>query len=228
MKALPSLAAAVALCALAGSASAQVITTTGNVARIDAPGSSVTADGQVDENALAGDATAFLWREQDFSLLGSNVTLDHMGAGPVTSGADLVGGTRYAGTFVESYYFLHDPLDPNGAPEEFSITFAKEIVGVMVTAASLEGSDSEFATTEFGTSGNRGFDLGNAVNAFPVSDDRHTLTLVSNGGFDTSQVRVLLNPEPSTLALLGLGGLGLGFVAERRRRRRKQKTARAS
>lgn len=61
------------------------------------------------------------------------------------------------------------------------------------------------------------------ANYYPLTNGSHIVTLQvtdSYGGVDTESFTLTVVPEPSTLAMVGLGAAGIGFIARKRRRRK--------
>ena len=89
-------------------------------------------------------------------------------------------------------------------------------------------SDGTFAPTSLTYNGlsARQYELGTGSNRdrYSISSDGRTLTIIQtrSGGNGVDQLRILVNPEPGTAALVGVGVVGrLGLVVRRRRRRRR-------
>ena len=61
------------------------------------------------------------------------------------------------------------------------------------------------------------------ANYYPLTNGSHIVTLQvtdSYGGVDTDSFTLTVVPEPSTLAMVGLGAAGVGWMARKRRRRK--------
>lgn len=135
--------------------------------------------------------------------------------------ADLHAGTIASGTVVD-VHLLH--FDPVNVPVRLSgsVTFAKQIIGLSLSRASLTASDAVGAPgTAYPSAASanfREFEFGPgtaAGDSATISADRHTLT-VSLGVTDYyDQVRVFTSvPEPSTA---GLSVAGLLLILLRHR-----------
>lgn len=236
MKAPFNIAVALALLAYAamtavhGPAHAQVTITgtTGNVSEIAPPNVAVigNADGDLDEDEQTSNGNAFIWLEAAIGSTGSAQTVTHVNTGTVSASSQYSGGTMQANQDSASYYFLYDRVSGTSS-ESITITFNVEIFGVIATDTDLVNSDAEWENPTFGTwtgptTNGRQFDVDGTGYDFTISNDRHTLTInIGAAGGDTEHLRILLNPEPSTLALFALGGVGMvGMVRRRKRRRR--------
>ena len=173
--------------------------------------------------AFQSDSDIQTFIEQQRLVLTSSVKVDDTASGTFTSDASLVSGTIAANTSVDSYFFHSDPVSANQIFSG-SVTFTTAILGVIVLSDSLSATDSLLGhpgTTYPTGDGGRGLELSTTQDFFTLSADKKTLTFQFNTHENVDEVRVLTAPttvpEPSSLALLGLGTLVLTGVASRRR-----------
>jgi hypothetical protein len=160
-----------------------------------------------------------------------------------TGSVAMNGGRLAAGVTVESYYLMWNPFDagrvvtipatqPGGATTVLTITFSKRIVGIIATKSRLDSTDATFQYpgTTFTTNAYRGINDPSSVQSDAVLLDS-TRTVLTIHRWNTADnyddsIRILVNPEPSTLVLFGAAAAGLFAVSRRRARRRSMRTAR--
>jgi len=220
-------AGALALC-VGGPATAQagISSTSGAVSVISHP------TGTLNGNTLESDTAIYVWFERTIVSPGSQ-SLDHVGAGTVANGGAFGSNLPSPGTVtrdVMDSYVVHFDQDNSvgsgGVSLNGTIRFDRPIIGVWFSSSGLSGSDTTWAPSglTYGTFTARPFELGSTpvTDRFNISSDLRTLTILNVyiNGNGTDQLRVLVNPEPSSLALMGLGLAGIGGLVLRRRRRR--------
>jgi hypothetical protein len=219
----------VVACSTAGHSA--IVGTTGQIQLIARPES-------VLNNDLVSDATAVAFNELQFVTLSESVPVDMAGPGTY-SNANPPGASSAAipqGTLVHSYYLHADSVSgAAGAPIVFdgTITFDSRILGIQVRSATLDaGIDPLGAFDVFYpfTVGRSGLEFeptggGSGLDTITLSGDRHTVTIHLQTTGQTDQVRIITSvPEPSSLALIGIGGLSLIACLRRRRRERRFST----
>lgn len=211
-------AAALAVVIQASAAGATPIGFSGAVTIIAAP-----ADAQL--HALESDTAAPLFNEVTNLLLALPLLVDITTTGTFDTVASPTPGSIAAGTAVDSYYLITDPV---GAPTTFSrrylgsITFSTDILGIVAlnTYASSDpivGHPGTLYTNHAGIA----IDFG-VPDVLVLSADRRTVSfdLTSGPGADNFRVITAATPvpEPASMLLLISGLVG---VATRLRRRRK-------
>ncbi len=220
-------ACAVALIAFSAPsrAFAGVVSTSGTITQITTP------SGTLAGGTLESDATAYFWFENTVTGAQS-VSVNHRGSGTVNSAGTANPGTLNA-TFVRSYMTHFDKVGSTAGVfvtlSNMSITFDEEIIGIIFNTTTLGNTDGTYGpsglTYSYVAANSRGYELGTGATGdrFSISADRHTITILNIGtaaaGID--ELRILLNPEPGTFALSGLGVALLGGLVVRRRRRRR-------
>jgi hypothetical protein len=125
-------------------------------------------------------------------------------------------GTEFNSTFIHSDHPGREVIIDG------FVTFDAPILGVIVLTSSLNATDPILGHPgtlyPTGTDPERGYE--NDGDSVTLSADRRTLTLHVDVIGPSDQLRVLTAvPEPSTLALLGLGAFGLAASRWRRKRR---------
>ena len=120
------------------------------------------------------------------------------------------GGSIAAGTIVDSFLLhfapLGQPKKSEGVTLNASITFAGEILGLLLRNPTLVAADSAFGHfAAYPDSGQRGPDR--AEDVITLSADRRTLTVSLSEWNDLDQFRIVTMavPEPATWTLAALG-----------------------
>ena len=153
------------------------------------------------------------------TVLFSDLALDHVASGLVNHESLLVPGFVSAGTAVQSYLFHADSVAGFDALLSGYVVFDQPILGVLITTASMNGTDDFLGRpgVTYGNSPGRRLELPpGSLDTFEISADRTRLdfTLKFNLAYD--EIRIITAvPEPGSLALLSL----MGFTGMRRRRR---------
>ncbi len=207
-----------------GSAVAQagITGSTGAVNVRAAPG------GTLSDGSLESDTQIQVWFESRVGNAGSQ-SFDHVGAGLVNN-PFVIGANRPSPSTVivgeGLSYMIHidQTTDTTAINYSGTVTFSAPILGVWFTTGGLGGSDAQWkpAGLTIGTLTNRNWDLSpnGAARDFTISTNLRTLTInQQNGVNEIDQIRVLINPEPSSAMLAGLGVLGLAALVRRRRKR---------
>jgi len=182
--------------------------------------------GTLSDGSLESDTQIQVWFESRISSPGAQ-NMDHVGAGLVDS--TIFGNLPTAGTVTPGEalsYFVHIDQTTDAANIQYtgSVTFSAPILGLWFSTGGLGGSDAQWkpAGLGFGTQTNRNWDLFpfGAARNFTISANQRTLTInQENLPNEIDQIRVLVNPEPSSAILAGLGVLGLAALVRRRRKR---------
>ena len=203
----------------ATTASAGIASTSGAISVITHP------TGTLASNNLESDTAIYAWFEQTIVNPGTQ-TLDHRGAGTVNSTGSANAGGATPG-LAESYIVHFDQAGGGSASiSGASITFEEAIIGVWHTTGGLSGSDGQWTPTglTYGALTARRYELGTSSNGdrYSISTDLRTITILNTYtvGNGVDELRILVNPEPSTIALMGIRVLGLASIVRRRRRRR--------
>lgn len=211
---------------LALTSQAQAITLSGQVEEI-APPPSNAQFGQFESNDFAR-----FWVEQLGVVIGGPLSVDvipfqNNPSGIYDSGLPGVQAT-WAGILGADHlynsYFLH--ADKDGALQVFSgsITFDFPIAGIIFKGSTLNATDAALGApgTLYANGDLRTFELDSAINFFTISPDLKTLSFETRVPHDIDNIRIVTHaPEPSSMALLGLGIAGV--ISSRRRRAKAEK-----
>lgn len=219
-----ALASGALLATLCGSmADAGITTSTGAVNVRTAP------TGTLNASTLESNTNIEVWFERVIVNPGAQ-SLDHVGAGlvdnPLPIGLNQPNPRTITVGEALSYFIHVDQVDGSGNTTfSGSITFSAPIIGVWYTGGGLGGGDAQWAPggLTYGNPGTRGWELSAGTEDFTISADFRTLTInnsVGDGQMD--QIRVLVNPEPGSGLLAGLGVLGLAAFVRRRRKKRRR------
>ncbi|HEY4310200.1 MAG TPA: PEP-CTERM sorting domain-containing protein [Pirellulales bacterium] len=188
----------------------------------------IPAPANVTPGNLESDKRIRVFAEQQHLTLAHDLAVDITvpGTSPAGGVPNLSIGSIAAGTLVDSYLLHFDDAGTPGDPVHItgSIAFSDDILGIIVLAQSLDGTDAYPGLTTtiypFGDAA-RGLELhdGNGSDSITFSTDLHTIALDFHNIKNTDEVRVITAstvPEPSTFALTVVAGLGL-FLWLRRR-----------
>lgn len=188
----------------------------------------------VQEGAVESDSVARLFLEREGFALPSDLDVDITTPGGVFDEfADLVSpGSISAGTMVNSYFFHADAVDTSVQVYDGEIVFSEPILGIILTHDTLQASHpivgAPSTTTTYPANGST--DASDApFNLFNSGDSEMTVMLPSTVIFHSSKdfsnntydhFRVITAvPEPSSVAILAIGGaLIIGITLCRRRR----------
>lgn len=180
--------AAIALTVLAGTASATIIATSGQMVKIAPPPSVLFG-------ALQSDTTMFAFDEQQNVTLSQPLSLDITSPGTYDDSADLTPGTIPAGTAVSSHFVNADKVGtqvPRVALDG-TITTDKDIIGIAILAKALNDSDylgapgTLYPTGEFG----RGLNLDTQDDFVIEQIDKRTVQIHSDVRIHSDQVRII-------------------------------------
>ncbi len=152
------------------------------------------------------------------TVLLSDLMLDHVNTGLVDHESLVVPGFVSAGTAVQSYLFHADSVDGFDALLSGYVVFDAPILGVLITTASMNGTDDFLGRdgVEYGNSPGRRLELPpGSLDTFEISTDRTRLDFTLKFAAAYDELRIITAvPEPGSLALLSL----VGFAGLRRRR----------
>ena len=200
------------------SVEAGIISFLGDVDFIAPPPSVVLGD-------LEDDQLTRIFLEQSAVILGSDVGADVTLPGVVDEAADLTPGTISSGTRIDSYLFHFDPRSASGASVG-SVTFNRDILGILVQTSSLDATDAllgalatMYQLNDFRGVEGPGFETqGVTVNDIvTLSADFRTVRFDFSTTARIDQIRVITAvPEPAALGFIVIGVVGL--LAERRKR----------
>src|SRR5690554_1241322 len=143
--------------------------------------------GQGDELYCSGAAEISMFKEKAGKKLDEAIEVSAAAPGSYAQADALIPATLTADTTVDSYYIYRGP---SGRRFRGSVTFAAEILGVVVDDTLLTTSDAVLAadSTEYGSAA-RGLAWEGA--SFELSEDGHTLEIDLRPGDGQQQIRVL-------------------------------------
>lgn len=198
-------------------ASAGIIGTTGSARVVDAPAS-------VLRGLWESNAYTHIFQEQSNLTLELSLGVDISITGRCANPEDCSPTSLEAGTVVNSYFVHQDALGRRGNIFlQSSITFDEQILGVIVSASSLNASDflgAPGTTYPTGIDVLRGLDYPRALDAITLSEDRHTISFELQTQVAMDHIRIITAgavPAPGSLALLVTAGIA---AMSRRRVRR--------
>ncbi|MBK9126351.1 MAG: PEP-CTERM sorting domain-containing protein [Phycisphaerales bacterium] len=152
------------------------------------------------------------------TVLFSDLALDHVNTGLVDHESLVVPGLVSAGTAVQSYLFHADSVAGFDALLSGYVVFDQPILGVLITTASMNGTDDFLGRpgVTYGNSPGRRLELPpGSLDTFEISGDRTRLDFTLKFAAAYDEIRIVTAvPEPGSLALLSL----VGFAGLRRRR----------
>lgn len=178
----------VAAAALAATASATIVSTSGQVTLISPPPS-------VDIGALQSNTTMFAFDEQQCVRTSVDLPVDITVPGVYDDSGDLTPGVIPAGTLVSSHFVNADKVGIQPPPIELegSITTNADILGIAITHHSLDATDvlgapgTIYPTGKFG----RGLNLDDQNDFVVEQVDKRTVVVHSQVRIHTDQVRVI-------------------------------------
>jgi len=205
------------------SSHAAIVGTTGAIVVVSSPSN-------VRLGFLESNTSILAFAEQSNKTLANDLAVNISAPSTVPNGSsiNLTPGTIPAGTHVDSW-LLH--FDPVGTPQlalalSGSITFDRPVLGIEVLSTSLDNTDGLL-----GASGSeytlrdplKGLELAvgmagiNTFDGITLSADRKTVTTILSTQLNFDQVRIITAvPEPSSFAMLIVGGLSLLACCRRR------------
>lgn len=206
-----SLAAVAGLGGLAGAGLQGVVSLSGEIV-------AAADDGTIPQGLSASDAIIAIGENRNV-MLPEELRVNIVNPGLYDQPSDIRRARVAAGTIVDSYLLSFDNEDQAGLVRTGSITFARDVVGIMIFDESLVATEALFSPFQVDEPAERGIELAQdgGPEFIELSTDRRTVTLRLGNDITLDQVRILTNaiPGPGTLAVAGIACLAGG----RRRRR---------
>lgn len=123
------------------------------------------------------------------------------------------------GTLVDSFYVWFDPVNSPATTLNGTVTFGREILGIILTTNELNASDAFFARgdVDYSSNGFRGLEFGGGGDSASFSGNTLDVTFRATSPGDYIRVLTAAVPEPSTwlMLLLGFGLIGGAMRAQR-------------
>ncbi len=174
------------------------------------------------KGAAKNDLAAMIFQESSGVAAGDNgLAVDIASPGTYTGGGPAPDpGMIAAGTVLRSYLLHSDPVSPI-VRYRGTVTFGTPVLGVEILTASLLGTDARFghAGTAYDSDVSRGLEGPSAPatqDFITLSGDRRMIAFDFRTGTSVDDIRVFTAvPEPSSLALAGVGLLALATAGRR-------------
>jgi hypothetical protein len=175
-------------------------------------------DGTIPVGVSASDAIIAIGENRNV-VLAAELRVNIVNPGLYDQPSDIRRARVAAGTLVDSYLLSFDNEDQSGLVRTGSITFARDVVGIMIFDESLVATEALFSPFQVDEPAERGTELAQdgGPEFIELSADRRTVTLRLGNDTTLDQIRILTNaiPGPGTLAAAWLVCLAGGV---RRRR----------
>ncbi len=162
------------------------------------------------ENGLKSSTEIYLEQEQESFVLNTNLHLDVTEPGSYDSNNFAFSTTNLPTGSIVDCYLLHAQPDASNIHETqriTTITFDREIIGVILDLSSLSNSDSIVGNSAniYDPAPNaRYFSVTEPTDAFTLSDDHLSFSIdaIHVGLSYGDQVRVITVPEPAAISLI--------------------------
>jgi hypothetical protein len=198
-----SLSAAVVATAAHGGVQG-IVSVTGDVVAVEQDGT-VVGGGALTSNSIAAVA------ENRNVVLQAELRVNIINPGLYDQPSDIRRARVAQGTAIDSFLVSIDGGLGRGTVSSGSITFDRDVVGILIFDESLNASDDLFAPGQIDSPEDRGVELlETGSNEFiTLSSDRRTVELQLGDDISLDQVRILTNiPAPGALVALGLLAAG--------------------